>query len=128
MHGMGQSNQALLRLMDAVVKRTDAAGRRAIPNTLQSTTTVRRSFQILTKHREEAIAVRQAEAAFADMRQRYPGQVHVFSHRVLREWFAAEGLIGYVINGEIETTETTVALPDGMCLSYQSPSIPDQRP
>lgn len=38
---------------------------------------------------------------------------------VLREWFAPEGLIGYVINGEIETTETLFALPDGMCLSYE---------
>lgn len=85
---------------------------------LQDTTTASRRFQILTRHREEEIATRQAEAAFADLCWRYPGQVGLFNRGTLHEWFAPECLVGYVINGEIEALETIIALPDGMCLSY----------
>ncbi|MGH2482739.1 MAG: hypothetical protein ACRDHW_24080 [Ktedonobacteraceae bacterium] len=125
---MTQRNKALLRLMYGLEHACEEEMREAPAlDVVQSTETVYRRFQILTRHREEEVATRQAEAAFADVRQRYPGQVRLLNRRALRELFAADGLIGYVITGEIEGVEAIIALPDGMCLGYgEVSSIPDQ--
>jgi hypothetical protein len=122
-HG-GQSNEALLRLMSSIeneMASRDASVSEAVPLSGK----VCRRFQILRKHQEEAHAQRQAEAALAALVERYGDQICRIHRGVLREWFAPEGLIGYVINGEIETQETLFALPGGICLSYEE--IPGER-
>lgn len=114
----GQSNKALLRLMRSIDE--ELASREVpTPEATQLDGIVCRRFQILTKHREEAHAQKQAEAALAALVERYGDQICRVRRGVLRELFAAEWLIGYVINGEIETQETLFALPGGMCLSYE---------
>jgi hypothetical protein len=83
------------------------------------------TFQILRKDQEEARAQQQAEAAFAVLTAHYGDQVRRVHRGVLREWFAPEGLVGYLIRGEIEVPRTSLTLPGGMCLSYEE--IPGDR-
>jgi hypothetical protein len=87
-------------------------------STLQCTASARRRFRILVKDREEATAMRQAESAFTKLCARYPGQICSVSRHVLRELYADEGLVGYVINGEIDVLEITTVLSGGFCLNY----------
>lgn len=116
-HG-GQSNKALLRLMGAIDDEL-ASKKAPTPEATQLDSRICRHFRILTKHREEPHAQKQAEAALAVLVERYGDQICRVRRGVLRELFAHEGLIGYAINGDIETQETLFALPGGMCLSYE---------
>lgn len=86
---------------------------------VQCASVVARSFQIVTRHRKEAIAKRQAEQAINDYTQRYGDQIKWYrsNEGALRELFAAEGLVGYAINGAMGVQETTLCLPDGICLA-----------
>lgn len=85
----------------------------------QSASVVCRHFQVVTRHRKEAVAKRQAEQAIGAYTLRYGDQIKWYraTGGALRELFAAEGLVGYAINGAMGVQETTLCLPDGTCLA-----------
>ena len=115
----GQSNKALLRLMrvldDAVADIPLPA-----PEVAPQAGRMRRHVQILARHPDGAEAQRQAEQKLSALRERYGCEICCSRGTLLTERFAAEGLVGYLINCEIEVAETLFALPGGMCLSYEA--------